>query len=124
LTLYGDGNQTRAFCYVDDLIDGFVKFMAAPETVTGPLNLGNPVETSVAELADTILQMTGSRSPLIRRPLPVDDPTQRCPDVAQAQSLLGWRPTTPLKPRPHHRVFRQAPRWAGRTGSSRATRAA
>jgi UDP-glucuronate decarboxylase len=96
LTLYGDGSQTRAFCYVDDLIDGFVKFMAAPEEVTGPLNLGNPVETSVAELADMIIQMTGSRSKLIRRPLPVDDPTQRCPDVAQAQSLLGWRPTTPL----------------------------
>jgi UDP-glucuronate decarboxylase len=97
LTLYGDGSQTRAFCYVDDLIDGFVKFMASSEEATGPLNLGNPVETSVAELAEIIIQMTGSRSKITRRPLPVDDPTQRCPDITQAQSLLGWRPTTPLK---------------------------
>src|SRR5215470_16543839 len=88
ITLYGDGSQTRAFCYVDDLIDGFLRLMAAPDDVTGPVNLGNPVETSVAQLADMIIQMTGSRSQITRRPLPVDDPTQRCPDIGQAQSLL------------------------------------
>src|SRR5215468_1969639 len=77
ITLYGDGSQTRAFCYVDDLIEGFVRLMDAPDHVTGPVNLGNPVETSVAELADMIIAMTGSRSKITRRPLPVDDPVQR-----------------------------------------------
>ena len=96
LTLYGDGNQTRAFCYVDDLIDGFIRLMAAPDDITGPLNLGNPTETSVAELAELVIQMTGSRSRITRRPLPVDDPVQRCPDIAQAQAVLGWQPATPL----------------------------
>jgi UDP-glucuronate decarboxylase len=97
ITLYGDGSQTRAFCYVDDLIDGFLKLMTAPDEVTGPINLGNPVETSVAELADIIIAMTGSRSRLTRRPLPVDDPVQRCPDITSAQTLLGWRPKTDLR---------------------------
>jgi len=97
LTLYGDGSQTRAFCYVDDLIKGFIKFMAAPEDFTGPLNLGNPVETSVAELAEMIIEMTGSRSKITRRPLPIDDPVQRCPDISEAERVLGWRPKTELK---------------------------
>jgi UDP-glucuronate decarboxylase len=97
LTLYGDGRQTRAFCYVDDLIEGFLRLMASPDAVTGPLNLGNPVETSVAELAETIIQMTGSRSKITRRPLPVDDPVQRCPDIAEATARLGWQPKTDLK---------------------------
>jgi UDP-glucuronate decarboxylase len=97
ITLYGEGTQTRAFCYVDDLIDGFVALMAAPDDITGPINLGNPVETSVAELADLVIALTGSRSTITRRPLPVDDPVQRCPDIAQAQALLGWRPRTELK---------------------------
>ena len=97
LTLYGDGSQTRAFCYVADLIDGFVKFMAAPEAATGPLNLGNPVETSVAELAELIIQLTGSRSKITRRPLPVDDPVQRCPDITEAKRILGWHPKTNLR---------------------------
>ena len=96
LTLYGDGSQTRAFCYVDDMIDGFVRMMAAPG-FTGPLNLGNPVETSVAELADLVIQLTGSKSQIVRRPLPTDDPVQRCPDITEAQSRLGWQPKTPLK---------------------------
>jgi UDP-glucuronate decarboxylase len=96
ITLYGEGTQTRAFCYVDDLIDGFVKLMAAPDDVTGPINLGNPVETSVAELADRIIALTGSRSTITRRPLPVDDPVQRCPEIAQAQAVLGWQPRTEL----------------------------
>jgi len=97
LTVYGDGTQTRAFCYVDDLIDGFVKLMAADDEVTGPINLGNPVETSVAELADLVIDMTGSRSQITRRPLPVDDPVQRCPNITEAKTLLGWQPRMPLK---------------------------
>ena len=97
ITLYGDGAQTRAFCYVDDLIDGFVALMAAPDDVTGPINLGNPVETSVAELADLVISLTGSNSPIIRRPLPVDDPVQRCPNITQAETVLGWRPRTELR---------------------------
>ena len=96
ITLYGDGSQTRAFCYVDDLIEGFVRLMAAPDDVTGPINLGNPVETSVAELAERSSQLTGSRSQIVRRPLPVDDPVQRCPDIAQARAVLDWEPRTAL----------------------------
>jgi UDP-glucuronate decarboxylase len=96
ITLYGDGTQTRAFCYVDDLISGFLALMAAPDTVTGPVNLGNPVETSVAELAELIIALTGSHSEIVYRPLPVDDPVQRCPDITQAQSVLGWQPRTAL----------------------------
>jgi len=96
ITLYGDGSQTRAFCFVDDLIEGFLRLMAAPDHVTGPVNLGNPQETSVAELADMIIALTGSRSTVIRRPLPVDDPVQRCPDITLATTLLAWRPATPL----------------------------
>ncbi|MBO0736158.1 MAG: NAD-dependent epimerase/dehydratase family protein, partial [Alphaproteobacteria bacterium] len=97
ITLYGDGSQTRAFCFVDDLIDGFVKLMAAEDDITGPINLGNPVETSVAELAELVIDMTGSSSVITRRPLPVDDPVQRCPDITQARAVLGWQPVTDLK---------------------------
>jgi UDP-glucuronate decarboxylase len=97
ITLYGDGSQTRAFCYVDDLIEGFLRMMAAPDVVTGPINLGNPVETSVAELAQLVIELTGSRSKLTRRELPVDDPIQRCPDISQAEQLLKWQPKTPLR---------------------------
>jgi UDP-glucuronate decarboxylase len=97
ITLYGDGTQTRAFCYVDDLIDGFLALMAAEDDITGPINLGNPVETSVAELAEIVIALTGSRSTLVRRPLPTDDPVQRCPDIAQAEAVLGWRPRTLLR---------------------------
>ena len=96
ITLYGDGSQTRAFCYVDDMIEGFLRMMAAPDDLTGPVNLGNPVETSVEELARLVIDLTGSRSKLVRRPLPVDDPVQRCPDIAEAEAHLGWRPKTPL----------------------------
>jgi UDP-glucuronate decarboxylase len=97
ITLYGDGSQTRAFCYVDDLIEGVVRLMAADEAVTGPLNLGNPVETSVGELARLVLDLTGARSPIVHRPLPQDDPVQRCPDITEAAALLGWQPKTPLR---------------------------
>jgi len=96
ITLYGDGSQTRAFCFVDDLIDGFLRLMAAADQVTGPVNLGNPCETSVAELAELILALTGSRSSITRRALPADDPVQRCPDITLASTLLAWQPTTPL----------------------------
>src|SRR5947199_9373466 len=91
ITLYGDGSQTRAFCYVDDLIEGFLRMMAAPDEVIGPVNLGNPVETSVAELARLVIELTGSRSKLVRRPLPIDDPIQRCPDISQAEQLVKWQ---------------------------------
>ena len=97
ITIYGDGNQTRAFCYVDDQIDGFVRLMAAPDDVTGPINLGNPVETSVGELAQRIVEMTNSSSTIIYRPLPADDPVQRCPDIGLARAKLGWEPKVPLE---------------------------
>src|SRR3984885_1999668 len=97
ITLYGDGKQTRAFCYVDDLIEGFVRLMAAPDSVTGPINLGNPVETTVGELAAKIVTLTGSRSRITYMPLPIDDPVQRCPDISQASALLNWKPRTQLR---------------------------
>ncbi|HWD58634.1 MAG TPA: UDP-glucuronic acid decarboxylase family protein [Stellaceae bacterium] len=97
ISLYGDGSQTRAFCYVDDLIEGFVRMMAAPDDITGPMNLGNPVETSVAELAEMVVALTGSRSRIVYRPLPVDDPLQRLPDISQASGLLNWKPRTQLR---------------------------
>jgi UDP-glucuronate decarboxylase len=96
ITLYGNGEQTRAFCFVDDLVEGFLRLMAASDDVTGPVNLGNPVETTVRELAETIIAMTGSRSKIEHRPLPVDDPTQRCPDISRARNLLDWEPRVPL----------------------------
>ncbi len=96
ITVYGDGNQTRAFCYVDDLIEGFVRLMAAPDEVMGPINLGNPVETAVGELARKIIDLVGSRSKIEHKPLPVDDPVQRCPDISRARDLLAWEPRVPL----------------------------
>jgi len=97
ITLYGRGDQTRAFCYVDDLVEGFIRLMASPEEVTGPMNLGNPVEVTVAALADHILALTGSTSRIVHRPLPQDDPIQRCPDIAMARQLLGWQPRVALE---------------------------
>ena len=97
ITVFGDGQQTRAFCYVDDLIEGFVRLMAAPDEVTGPINLGNPHESTIAELAELIIDLTGSKSRIVSQPLPTDDPLQRCPDIAKARSLLGWEPTVALK---------------------------
>jgi len=96
ITLYGDGSQTRAFCYVDDLIEGFVRMMATGPEVTGPINIGNPHEIPVRELAERVIGLTGSRSRIIHRPLPVDDPLQRCPDITLASSVLGWKPTVDL----------------------------
>ena len=98
ITIYGDGSQTRSFCYVDDLVEAFVRFMKTPAKFTGPVNLGNPGEFSILELAETILDLTGSASVLERKPLPSDDPKQRRPDIALArESLDGWQPRTPLK---------------------------
>ncbi|MEM5787148.1 MAG: UDP-glucuronic acid decarboxylase family protein [Syntrophobacteraceae bacterium] len=97
LTIYGDGKQTRSFCYVDDLIEGFVRLMNSPDGFTGPVNLGNPVEFTIIELAEMVLEMTGSASELERRPLPQDDPVMRRPDITLAKDKLGWQPWTPLK---------------------------
>jgi UDP-glucuronate decarboxylase len=96
ITLYGDGNQTRAFCYVDDLVDGLIRLMATTEDVTGPINLGNPHEVAVRELADRVVQLTGSGSRTVFMPLPQDDPTQRCPDITLARRVLGWEPSVRL----------------------------
>jgi len=96
ITIYGNGEQTRAFCFVDDLIEGFLRLMAASDDVTGPINIGNPVETTVRELAETIIDLVGSRSTLETRPLPIDDPVQRCPDISRARNLLDWEPRVPL----------------------------
>ena len=96
ITLYGDGGQTRAFCYVDDLIEGFLRLMDTGPEVTGPVNIGNPHEIPVRELAERVIGLTGSRSRIVHRPLPEDDPLQRCPDIALATRLLDWRPTVDL----------------------------
>lgn len=97
ISIYGDGGQTRSFCYVDDLVEGFIRFMAAGHDVTGPLNLGNPGEFTIAELAEKVIRLTGSSSKLVYHPLPEDDPKQRRPDISKAQALLGWEPKVPLE---------------------------
>ena len=96
LTVYGDGLQTRSFCYVDDLVAGLIALMRSSKAVDGPVNLGNPSEIGVSELASIVIAMTASRSRIIHMPRPVDDPTRRRPDIAKAQSLLGWSPTVDL----------------------------
>jgi UDP-glucuronate decarboxylase len=93
ITIYGDGSQTRSFCYVDDTIDGLIRLMESPDEVTGPINIGNPMEMSVRELAETIVAKTGSSSELELCDLPADDPRQRQPDISRARQLLGWEPT-------------------------------
>ena len=96
LTVYGDGSQTRSFCYVDDLIRGFDLLMRS-ERADGPVNLGNPGEFTMEELAHLVLEITGSRSPIVRLPLPVDDPKRRKPDISKARELLGWQPEVSLR---------------------------
>jgi UDP-glucuronate decarboxylase len=96
ITVYGDGAQTRAFCYVDDLIDGLIRLMRTKDEVTGPINIGNPEEFAIATLAAMVIDLTGSRSRLVHRPRPQDDPRQRRPDISNAQAVLGWSPRTPL----------------------------
>tara|TARA_R100001509_G_scaffold26232_2_gene13720 strand:- start:2653 stop:3546 length:894 start_codon:yes stop_codon:yes gene_type:complete len=96
ITLYGDGQQTRSFCYVDDLIEGLIRLMNTPDDVTGPVNLGNPVEFTIRELAQQVLAKTRSSSELLQEPLPEDDPRQRQPDIGLAKALLDWEPVVPL----------------------------
>lgn len=97
ITLYGDGSQTRAFCYVEDLVDGLSRLMATDDAVTGPMNIGNPHEIPVRELAERVVAMTGSAARIVLRPLPEDDPTQRCPDITFAKAKLGWEPRVKLE---------------------------
>lgn len=97
ITIYGNGMQTRSFCYVDDLVDGFLRLMATPAGFTGPVNLGNPVEFTIRHLAETVIEMTGARSSLVERPLPLDDPRQRQPDISLARNKLDWEPTVKLR---------------------------
>jgi UDP-glucuronate decarboxylase len=97
ITIYGDGSQTRSFCYVDELVDGLIRLMASADSMIGPVNLGNPVEFSMSQLASIILDLTGSKSRIVHQPLPQDDPKQRQPDISKAQNLLGWKPTMTLK---------------------------
>ncbi|HTE72468.1 MAG TPA: UDP-glucuronic acid decarboxylase family protein [Actinomycetes bacterium] len=97
LALYGDGSQTRSFCYVDDLVEGLVRMMHTPPGTTGPVNLGNPDEFSMAELAALVAELTGSGSPVEHRPRPQDDPARRCPDISLARGLLDWAPTVGLR---------------------------
>jgi len=96
ITLYGEGNQTRSFCYVDDLVEAFLRFMATGDDVTGPINLGNPGEFTIRELAEKVVALTGSKSRIEFRPLPQDDPQQRQPNIAKAREILGWEPTIAL----------------------------
>jgi UDP-glucuronate decarboxylase len=97
ITLYGDGSQTRSFCYVDDLVEGLMRLMATPPEITGPVNLGNPVESTMLELAEQVIGITNSRSRIVFKPLPADDPQRRRPEISRAQALLDWRPTVALQ---------------------------
>ena len=97
ITIYGDGLQSRAFCYVDDLIDGLVRLMSTPEVVTGPINIGNPGEFSIKELASLVVELTGTRSRIVHKGSPADDPRQRRPDISKAQEILSWAPRTQLR---------------------------
>lgn len=97
ITVYGEGGQTRSFCYVDDMIEGFVRLMESPDDFTGPVNLGNPGEFSILDLAKKVIAMTGSKSKIVHKPLPEDDPTQRRPDISMAEEKLRWVPSVPLE---------------------------
>jgi UDP-glucuronate decarboxylase len=97
ITIYGDGSQTRSFCYVDDLIEGLLRLMGSPSSFTGPVNIGNPIEFTILDLAKLVLQMTRSASHLVFKPLPQDDPKQRKPDISLAKKELSWSPKTSLE---------------------------
>jgi len=97
ITIYGDGTQTRSFCYVEDLVDGLIRLMDSADDLVGPINLGNPSEFTIRELADQVIQLTGSSSKIVQCPLPSDDPRQRCPDITKAKELLGWQPSVSLR---------------------------
>ena len=97
ISIYGSGEQTRSFCYVDDLVEGLLRLMETPDEITGPVNLGNPAEFTILELAKTVIALTGSSAKIAHRPLPQDDPRQRCPDISRAQELLAWAPRVQLR---------------------------
>ena len=97
ITVYGEGDQTRSFCYVDDLVDGLIRLMGTSDDITGPVNLGNPVEFTIRQLAESVIDLTGSSSKIVYRPLPEDDPRQRCPDISLAKGLLAWEPRVQLR---------------------------
>ena len=97
ITIFGEGRQTRSFCYVDDLIEAFIRLMATPDDFTGPVNVGNPGEFTILQLAQKVIELTGSKSEIVFLPLPGDDPTQRKPDIALARSALGWEPGIALE---------------------------
>jgi UDP-glucuronate decarboxylase len=97
ITIYGEGNQTRSFCYIDDLVDGLMRLMETSDEVTGPVNLGNSTEFTIRQLAETVIALTGSSSKIVHRPLPEDDPRQRCPDITLAKELLAWTPRVQLR---------------------------
>ncbi|NLF17455.1 MAG: SDR family oxidoreductase [Lentisphaerae bacterium] len=97
ITIFGEGEQTRSFCYCDDLLEGMCRLMNSPAEITGPINIGNPGEFTIRELAEMVIELTGAKSKLVHRPLPQDDPRRRRPDITQAQKLLGWQPVTPLR---------------------------
>ena len=109
ITIYGDGSQTRSFCYRDDLIEAMMRMMATPPDITGPINIGNPGEFTIRELAEMVIEMTGAKSRIIRQPLPADDPKQRRPDITKAKKILNWEPKTPLREGLGHTIeyFRQ-----------------
>ncbi len=104
ITVYGNGSQTRSFCYADDLIEAFVRFMNSPDDFTGPVNLGNPGEFTILELAEKVIRLTGSRSEIVFRPLPSDDPKQRRPDISLAKEKLAWEPRIPLEEGLRHTI--------------------
>jgi len=97
ITIYGSGQQTRSFCYVSDLLDGFLKLMATPDEITGPINLGNPYEITMLQLTESVIKLTNSKSTLVFKDAPVDDPAQRRPDITQAQTKLNWQPQVSLE---------------------------
>jgi UDP-glucuronate decarboxylase len=97
ITIFGDGEQTRSFCYRDDLVEGFIRLMAAPDDFIGPVNIGNPGEFTIRELAELVIELTGAKSKLVQRPLPADDPMRRRPDITLAKAKLGWEPKVPLR---------------------------
>jgi UDP-glucuronate decarboxylase len=97
ITVYGDGSQTRSFCYIDDMVEGLIRLMNTPDEITGPINLGNPNETPILELAQKIIELTGSNSKIVFKPLPQDDPRRRCPDITKAKIILNWEPKISLE---------------------------
>ena len=97
ITVYGDGNQTRSFCYIDDLVNGMIKMMSSSSKVIGPINLGNPTEYKIMDLAKIIIELTKSKSRIIKRNIPLDDPMRRKPDISEAKNAIDWEPTTDLK---------------------------